>query len=370
MIDDDDAGRFVLGHRRALDGFRGVAVILVLLVHFEFIWPQVGLRWFPGGFIGVDLFFALSGFLLTSLLLQERRERGRFSFGAFYRRRAYRLLPALFFVMGCNIIYVQIVGLSLRPQLVANLYMVSYVANWALVFSGPFALTFAWGPAWSLSVEEQYYLVFFPLLVLALRHTRSLRPIMWGLAIGIAFGAAWRALVFAHTSAGRFAMVYVRTDTRVDALLVGPLAALALHQGLRVGRGIRLLAIAGTAYLIWFVKVASLDSPWVYQFGFLLADLSAAAILLAILDAQDPATRFLRTRPMGWIGKVSYGLYLWNLPVFLATARALRGESAAVRTVVALVLTFACTSISYYVVERPFLRLKRRNELIASPAAD
>ena len=107
-----------------------------------------------------------------------------------------------------------------------------------------------------------------------------------------------------------------------------------------------------------------------YQFGFLLADLSAAAILLAILDAQDPATRFLRTRPMGWIGKVSYGLYLWNLPVFLATARALRGESAAVRTVVALVLTFACTSISYYVVERPFLRLKRRNELIASPAAD
>ena len=146
LIDDDDAGRFVLGHRRALDGFRGVAVILVLLVHFEFIWPQVGLRWFPGGFIGVDLFFALSGFLLTSLLLQERRERGRFSFGAFYRRRAYRLLPALFFVMGCNIIYVQIVGLSLRPQLVANLYMVSYVANWALVFSGPFALTFGVGP--------------------------------------------------------------------------------------------------------------------------------------------------------------------------------------------------------------------------------
>ncbi len=349
---------FVLGHRPELDGLRAVAVIMILLVHLAFIWPSVGRRWFQGGVQGVDIFFVLSGFLLTSLLLQERRTTGGFSFAGFYRRRALRLLPALVFVILCNLLYTWVTGAPLRPQLRANVYVLLYIANWATVFAKHFPLAYTWDPTWSLAVEEQYYLIFFPFLVLLLRRIRTLGTIMVVLAAGIVAAVIWRNIVIGHQPHLRYFTVYVRTDTRIDALLFGPLAALALHRGLRVGRGMRVLGLLGAAFLFWFVPVGSLDHRWVYRYGFVLVDASAALIVLAVIGGRDPFTRLLRTRPMIWIGRRSYGIYLWNLPVYLATARYLHDRPEPLQVLVAVSITVVCAAISYRLVELPFLRRK------------
>ena len=358
---------FVLGYRPELDGLRALSLLLIFVAHLAYLWPSVGKRLLPGSFEAVDLFFILSGFLLTTLLLQERHRTGGFSFRNFYQRRALRLLPGLFFVLACNALYVELNGGSPRTLLEPYVVIVTYVGNWATVFVAPNALTYAWDHTWTLAVEEQYYLLFFPLLIVLLRATRSLRKVLVILAAAVPLVWIWRAWVAHNTLAPHFHSVYVRTDTRLDALLLGPIAAIALQLGLRITPRLVALGWVGAAYLVWMLFSAHLADRWVYQWDFAGVDLAWTLVLLAVLGGTGLVTRFFRLRPMVWIGKLSYGLYLWHLPVFVAVHQHLTGVLPPVQVVVALAITFSGASISYYFVERPFLRLKRRSSALASP---
>lgn len=352
---------FRLGYRPELDGLRALAVILVFIAHIGFVWPSQNEKVLPGSFQGVDLFFVLSGFLLTSLLLQERASTGGFSFRGFYRRRALRLLPALVVVLAFYFTYEVQQHLPLWPTVKAYIFIILYIANWATVFGNPYIMTFTWGHMWSLSVEEQYYLIFFPFLILLLSRVRSLRTVAWTLVGGILFVWVWRYVAAVHTSSDEFHLLYVRTDVRADALLLGPLAAVLLHQGHRITRRVRLLAFPAIVYLIWTLAVAHVNDRWLYQWALGPIDVAWLIVMIAVLDGRNYATRALQLRPIVWIGKISYGLYLWHLPMFIIVFRHTRYRHLPswLPFAIAIALTFVCASLSYYVIERPFLRMKR-----------
>jgi peptidoglycan/LPS O-acetylase OafA/YrhL len=352
---------FRLGYRPELDGLRAVAVILVFIAHIGFVWPSINEKVLPGSFQGVDLFFVLSGFLLTSLLLEERKRTGGFSFRGFYRRRALRLLPALCLILVVNLAYQAQQRLPLWPTFKAYFFIVFYISNWATVFGNPFILTFTWGHMWSLAVEEQYYVIFFPLLIVLLRRARSLRTVAWVLAGGIVVTWVWRFVATSRSAPTDFTLLYVRTDVRADALLLGPLVAVLVHLGHRITPKVRLLAIPALAYLVWTLCYARVDDRWLYEWAIGPIDIAWTIVMVAVLGGGHVFARTLRLRPVVWIGKISYGLYLWHLPVYIIVFRHMRYRHLAnwVPFVLAMTTTFACATFSYYVVERPFLRRKR-----------
>src|SRR5882724_4329997 len=247
-----------LGYQRALDGMRAIAIILVLLFHYPFATNTGQLRLFAaapvhGGFLGVGVFFVLSGFLITTLLLEERARHGTISLRAFYVRRALRLLPAFFvlfaFAVGCFVL----LGTTdpVRPSGPGLIGMLLYVANWVQIWSrGSLGVVF--GHTWSLAIEEQFYVAFpvIALLVLGARARRATLALVVGL--GAAGAALWRAIYWERTHANAsfidfYANItgrslpqtnpvhlwdrwYFGTDMRADALLVGCLAAIALSS--------------------------------------------------------------------------------------------------------------------------------------------
>jgi peptidoglycan/LPS O-acetylase OafA/YrhL len=352
---------FRLGYRPELDGLRAVAVVLVFIAHIGFVWPSINEKVLPGSFQGVDLFFVLSGFLLTSLLLEERERTGGFSFRGFYRRRALRLLPALLFILVVNLAYQAQQRLPLWPTFKAYFFIVFYISNWATVIGNPFILTFTWGHMWSLAVEEQYYVIFFPLLIVLLRRARSLRTVAWVLSGGIVVTWLWRFVATSRSAPTDFTLLYVRTDVRADALLLGPLVAVLVHLGHRITPKVRLLAIPALAYLVWTLCYARVDDRWLYEWAIGPIDIAWTIVMVAVLGGGHVFARALRLRPVVWIGKISYGLYLWHLPVFVLLYRHVRFRHLPnwLPFVLAMFVTFACATFSYYVVERPFLRRKR-----------
>ncbi|MFD7580319.1 acyltransferase family protein [Kitasatospora sp. NPDC059817] len=310
-------------HVPALDGLRGLAVLGVLLFH---------LGDFPGGFLGVDLFFVLSGFLITGLLLREAGENGgRIDLAAFWGRRARRLMPALALALGSAMVLASVLGTAAMarfahqdaPWVVANL------ANWHFIDAqvGYFQAnpTRVFTHLWSIAVEEQFYLLWPPLVLLLLRLRRTA-------GAGVGAGAvAGVALVGALVSAALMALlvdpmdttrVYEGTDTRVFALLLGALAATP-EVRLRVARlpgpaaGRLALIPAGLLAAGW--ALASGTGQIVLFRGGLLLHSAAAAALIALL-AHAPASplgRVLSRRPLTVLGGLSYGLYLWHWPLIL-----------------------------------------------------
>jgi peptidoglycan/LPS O-acetylase OafA/YrhL len=343
-----------LGHAPGLDGLRAVAVLLILTYHVISVLleptPTLTPSVLPGGFLGVDLFFVLSGFLITALLLRNTR------FGAFYRRRALRLLPALVVLLGAHVVYARVAGLPgdlERSTVLATLF---YYLNWRMVWDANLAEGL--GHLWSLAVEEQFYIVW-PLVAAGLVALRR-----WAWAAPAALVGVI-ALVFVHRArlwddGGPFLYLYVRTDTRVDSLLVGALLAfLWVHQ--RTPR--RGLAVAAWAALVFFagcIGFASVDDAFLYRGGFTAVALACAVVILAVLESEWALNRVLRIAPLRAVGRVSYGLYLWQFPVFFAVVRSGAGWPGAMRVPVALAATAAVTGASWFAVERPALGWKRR----------
>jgi peptidoglycan/LPS O-acetylase OafA/YrhL len=337
----DDSAGWRLGHRPALDGLRGVAVLLVVVSHMS----EMRLR--PLGMAGVVMFFTLSGFLITSLLLEEVADTGRADLRAFWIRRARRLLPA---AVTC-VVVVTTIGLASPTEAVGPL---TYTANWRMIdgvgSGGALAHT------WSLAIEEQFYLVW-PLLLLAL--VRFGRPVLAG-ALGSA-AALTAILRLADANAGEtWARVYYGSDTRADALLLGCLLAVAMH-GLRVPRAARLLgplAVAGIVVagsqeagrfvLVWLPLVAAVCS------------------LVALWTAVTTGQRWLELPWLCAVGRVSYGLYLWHWPVFyLFRQWGFDGWGLLVCMPVVVALTW----LSWRYVEQPFMRYGRlRTSMSAAPA--
>jgi peptidoglycan/LPS O-acetylase OafA/YrhL len=372
---DDAPPRAVSGrHLPALDGVRALAILGVMAYH-------LGYGWASGGYLGVDLFFVLSGFLITSLLLEEWNTSGVIRLGAFWGRRARRLLPALFLVLIAVALYAVVNGRfsspgsggaaidlsGLRGDALATLF---YVANWHAIFSHQSYFTQFSTPSplqhtWSLAIEEQFYVVW-PLVTLGLvtwgkRHWRRL-----GLGVCVA-GALASALAMAllYRAGTDPSRVYYGTDTRAFDLLAGAaLAYLAAARPQPGPRARRLLhGSSVVAVVVLGVFWARGGTPGgLPTAGMFRGEFLACAVLGAVVIAdvrqfdQGPLAAVLSLRPLQWIGTISYGLYLWHWPIFVYMNQARTGLSGAGLDLARVALTFAVACASYYLVERPIRR--------------
>jgi peptidoglycan/LPS O-acetylase OafA/YrhL len=304
-----------------------------------------------GGFYGVDLFFVLSGFLITTLLLEEHDRTGRVSLRAFYIRRARRLMPALCAVL----VLIAVVGpLYYSPALLASIVASGlYAANIVRGFgTSDFLNATPAAHLWSLAQEEQFY-VLWPVALLSLRRRLTERRLMTLLAAGFVLLVLYRAGL-AVAGAG-WHRIYYAPDTHMDGLVLGCLVACARRRGLTT-----VPALAGCAAFALVVAAFALGAqtvPWSVG-GMPVVEIAAAALVLAALS-PGPVSLALSARPLVWIGALSYSLYLWQIPAMWLTGWDDRWG--------ALALTAALTLVSYYVIERPFRRPRAR--AIAVPAA-
>ena len=348
----------VLGPRRtALDGLRALAVGVVFIHHVD-----RGL--FPGGFLGVDLFFALSGYLITSLLLLEwEREQRLWLFG-FYARRALRLMPALLAMVAV----VAPLGILLgETRLIDATSTVTYLMNFRAFLSVGLGGIFA--HTWSLALEEQFYVVW-PLLVLVgLRRRWNMTKLVGLLMIEFTLVTAL-AQIGGHGLGypGLWELkLYRLPTTHVSELGAGVLLAFALHQGggssSRWARIARRPATAGTLLggLVLALFGLRADAEWLYFGGFTLAGIGATVLISHLLLAPSSfITRTFCFAPAVWLGQRSYGFYLWHYPVLVLLAREI--DNASLRGILGLTVTLALTQVSWHYVEQPFLRRKRNYE--------
>ncbi|KAA5835046.1 acyltransferase [Saccharopolyspora hirsuta] len=336
-------------HLSALDGLRGVSILGVLLFHTGHL---------SGGFLGVDLFFALSGYLITDLLLREIAATGSVSLVAFWGRRVRRLLPALAVVLVGVALVVWAVGQPdvVRTTLADGPWVQLNLVNWHLLAESA-SYWDRFGPdrvfehLWSIAVEEQFYLVW-PVLVLVVAR--------WG-GRGVAVVAASVSVVslglmIVLADPADPTRVYTGTDTRAFSLLLGAVvaappvqAALARAVGRAAGAVTALLAVGIGA--TWFL-VDGVDSWWLFTGGLFAHSLAAA--LLIRLCAQAPSTpvaKVLAWRPLRWLGLISYSLYLWHWPVIVLLGPHLADQWS--RTAVVCAVSIGLAALSKYLVEDP-----------------
>jgi peptidoglycan/LPS O-acetylase OafA/YrhL len=341
------------GYHPALDGLRAVAVLSVVAYHDNYSWAK-------GGFLGVDTFFVLSGFLITTLLVSEFRRASAIRFAAFWARRARRLLPALLLVLGFVALYTHLAALpwernGVRDDMFASLF---YVANWRFIFDqqGYFQLFSAASPLrhmWSLAIEEQYYLLW-PLVVLAcLRLGRGSTRVLGSVCvIGVALSVLDMRLRF-HP--GDPSGAYYATDARAHTLLIGALLALLLltwKPSARARHVVAVAAIPATVVVLVAAHIASGTGADYYHGGSALFAVVVAVVIAGALQS-GPVSSVLSLRPLAWIGRISYGLYLWHWPidVWLVPSRVHVGTTTL--NLLRLGVTFAAAVASYYLVERP-----------------
>ena len=338
-------------HIAGLDGLRGLAVSVVVVFHF---WPSV----LPGGFIGVSLFFALSGYLITSTVLRERDRTGGFSIGKFYVRRIRRLLPASLLTVAGVIVFWRAMGWFTVSAAHESVTAVAQVANWGQLFGGH-----AYGQDadaspllhfWSLAIEEQFYWVF-PLLAAVFASRRN-----FGLALWALFGAS---IAVTALNAGNAVVVYYSTFTRAGEVLAGAVAAVALHRRSVSAGATRFAGVVGACGAIALILVSRLTSldTTVYSRGGLLAVGVLSAVTVAAVSRARAVSRLLDVAPMAWLGTRSYGIYLFHWPIVVA----LRELKVGAAGLIAVPLTLALTVVSFHFLEMP---IRQRRVVVRRPS--
>jgi peptidoglycan/LPS O-acetylase OafA/YrhL len=341
----------LLGYRPSLDGLRAVAVLAVMSWHY--VLPGV-----KGGFLGVDIFFVLSGFLITRLLVEEWELSSRIHLGRFYLRRMLRLFPALFLVL--------LVTLPIVPRIWTG-YALLYVTNWGILAGKLNSCAIM--QLWSLSVEEQFYLVWPPLLLglLALKVPRRvIGAVVFLLA---ASSAAFKIVGWQDIDS--WSRYYFGSDARADELLIGCGLALFMSwstvpQRTWFRRAVQVATIPALLWLGYLIVASAVYWRLLYQqAGLTLTALATCILILQCLIAPVPGVRsFLAWPPLVVIGRMSYGLYLWHTPVAWVTdARHYDWVpilSRPVQFIVRVLLTFAIAGASYRFLELPLLKLKHR----------
>jgi peptidoglycan/LPS O-acetylase OafA/YrhL len=354
-----------MGYLPGLDGVRALAVIGVLLYHAD-------LSWIPGGFLGVDVFFVLSGFLITSLILEEFDRSGRVDFRKFYLGRARRLLPALILVLvvvslAAALVY-QDAARQLASDVVASIF---YVNNWWYIAADQSYFEFIGRPPllkhlWSLAVEEQFYLVWPAIAFLAMR--RFARKGVFAVAATLAIlSTIWMLQLAVSNGFPDFAdpsRAYFGTDSHSMGLLIG--AAMAtfwrpgrMRRALPTGASVIITAVGIAALLavIWFFVFVGEFTPWLYRGGFLGLALIVATLIAAASHPGVGLGKAMGTQPWRYIGQRSYGLYLWHWPVFMATRPGLDLPLDGVPLLILrLGLTVGIAELSFRFVEMPIRR--------------
>ena len=356
------SGRRLYAYRPALDGLRALAVLPVLFYH-------AGLDSVSGGFLGVDLFFVLSGYLITTLLIREWSGSGHIRLGPFWGRRARRLLPAIFLVLVAVLIY----ALFASPAEVARLRgdafaTLGYVANWWYAVSGEsyfeqFGRPSMLRHSWSLAIEEQFYF-FWPLLLLfGLKRADSRHRFWVGAAIVGALASA-ALMGWLYDPSQDPSRVYYGTDTRAQALLVGAALAFLLDRSVasKIPRGLEVVGALGLIVCLAFFHFATDRADWMYRGGYILMAIAAACAIAvaATAERRSPTVRLLSSAPLVWIGARSYGLYLWHWPVYVlldAERTGLPDEGVSL-LLLRLAVTFVVSALSYRFVEAPIRERK------------
>ena len=372
-----------LSYSPGLDGLRAIAVMAVLLYHAD-------LAFIPGGFLGVEVFFVISGYLISALLLSEWRQKGRISLKDFWLRRARRLLPALYVLLVATLAY-SVVFLpgevaGLREDAIAA---VGYVTNWFLVLGQQSYFESVGRPSllqhlWSLAVEEQFYLIWPIVLAVGLGVGTKYRRQKLVLAVALA-GAAASAVAMAlmYTPGVDPSRVYYGTDTRATGLLCGAALAFlwspsekyrtsdkwAIRRSLGPGRSRRrwwpalpllldILGVAALAALVLFCLHLGEFEPLLYRGGLVAVALATALLIaVAVHPRSWVVARFLGSAPMRWLGVRSYGIYLWHWPVFMVTRPELDVPFGGLPLLaVRLGVTILLADLSYRFVETPIRR--------------
>ena len=340
-----------------LDGVRGVSILLVLLHHTEFITP-ISFSILSGGFLGVDIFFVLSGFLITSLLVEEFDTTGALSFRRFYMRRILRLLPAVGAVLLFSAAVGAVIGfdrLGLTGWRVLSI--VGYFTNWVRAYETPhvwFLTHF-----WSLAIEEQFYLVWPFVLFGLLRSGMSRRGIL--LTITALILASVILMAALYSSGATVLRLYTGSDTRAHSLLVGCWFSLALHWGYlktESWKRYQPFALFSIAILFAAVFLVRSGSEILYVGGSFIVALCAGILILSlVVSVQNRLTGVFSNPVLLWLGKRSYGLYIWHWPLFYLCA-SLRRPALAIPC--ALILALAAATVSYRFIELPFLKMKEK----------
>ncbi len=353
-----DEPAFELGYRPALDGLRAVAVVAVLSHHA--LLPFAG-----GGFLGVALFFTLSGFLITYLLCTEVLRTGTIRLRTFYLRRILRLMPALALLAAALMVFAGTwLGAASRARIAQQVAAAMfYVTNWLIAFE--------WWPklallahTWSLSIEEQFYSLWPALLLLTFRGGRTPRLFFSVIALSFVGSAVARGIVWLGSDS--YVRAYYGSATNADMLLtgcgVGALVALGkLPTSPHALATLRYASWVAAVFLLLMCGLAKVDAGYMYLGGFTLVAVASAVLILSVVALPDAGiARFLACPPLVAIGRISYGLYLWHFPVYMIAHSQPTTWSHAVVQAAAIAATFAFAGASYLLVETRFLRLKNK----------
>jgi len=320
-----------------------------------------------GGFLGVDAFFVLSGYLITALLMRERECTGSINLMNFYARRALRLLPAVVVLLVSLLVASRLFGLGDLVLWRQALIVLSYWPNWASAFR----LTnfYLLSHTWSLGIEEQFYLLWPPLLALLLALGIGRVATLGVVLAGMVSASLTRAMLW--ESSFDWPRLYYGLDTRMDSLLLGCLIGLLAAWGwlpkrrpwLVVTGAATVPAVASLIALIFWAPLP--DSEALYQGVEVLACVAVGIVLVALLASPlSLVARILEQPLLVWIGCISYGLYLWHVPIFRGVLNPVRMTRFGIGGLPLLFLwfggTFAVAATSFYLIERPMLRLKER----------
>ncbi|MCY3569189.1 MAG: acyltransferase family protein, partial [Chloroflexi bacterium] len=341
-----------------LDGIRGLAALAVVLYH-------AGVAWLPAGFLGVDVFFIVSGFLITALLISEREQDGKTDLVQFWLRRARRLLPVLALVLVVTTVYA---AFMLQDTLIDHLREVLvaavYITNWDQIVRGVSYFEMFERPSqlrhlWSLAVEEQFYVIW-PLIFAGLARLLRLRWV-WCIVVGLAaLSVVWMAMLF--TPGDEPSRVYFGSDARAFTILIGVAAAFVWKPWRRtwsapLGALMDALAVAALVGLGLIMAVARHWSDWMYPWGLLATSLATIVLVAFVIRPGSLIGRALETAPLRWMGERSYSIYLWHWPVLLALQWEFNFVPSTILTVaVGLAATFMLAELSYRFVERPMRR--------------
>ncbi|EGQ3229615.1 acetyltransferase [Staphylococcus pseudintermedius] len=341
-----------------LDGVRAVAVIAIIIYHLN---PQ----WLSGGFLGVDTFFVISGYLITSLLLTEYHNTGKIELMSFWLRRVKRLIPAvLFLVMGVIVLSLNFMPTEIQKVRADSIAAIFYVSNWWYIMQNvDYFEQFAVQPLkhlWSLAIEEQFYLVF-PIVLLSLlsfiRRLKSIRIIFLILLV-----ISMIAMMVLYVPNENVARVYFGTDTRIQTLLMGVLLALVwppFQLKAKVNRQMRTLidtaGVVGLAILFICFKFVSETNSILYYGGFFLISTVTLLVIASSVHPSGYFAKFLGNKVFTFIGSRSYSLYLWHYPIIvLIHHQFVQGQIPPLVYVVEILLMVLMAEFSYKFIEQPF----------------